>query len=144
MHVQMHGRLISLSVHFYNGIAAATLNGVTWRNSKHVGCVGTCVEAAVVDSGEVAQRNSRDPNDPALIFSHNEMTAFLAGAKDSEFDSPTTLVAPLAFAAVFGDGPPRCDSVLGPICSLAEDDQWHCQLPEDHQGLCQAPDGTTW
>ena len=36
--------------------------------------------------GEVAMRNSRDPGGPALIFSRNEMAAFLAGAKDGESD----------------------------------------------------------
>jgi hypothetical protein len=36
--------------------------------------------------GEVAMRNSRDPGGPVLIFSRNEMAAFLAGAKDGEFD----------------------------------------------------------
>lgn len=61
----------------------------------------------------------------------------------------TTLTAitpavPFGSAALFGYDPPRCDSVLGHIYSLAEDDQWHCQLPDGHQGLCQAPDGTTW
>jgi hypothetical protein len=129
---------------FHNGMPAAALTGVTWRKSTHSGCLGNCVETAVVDSGEVALRNSRDPHGPALIFSHTEMAAFLAGAKDGEFDSLTTLATPLACAAVFENDPPRCDSVLGPIYSLAEDDQWHCQLPEGHEGLCQAPDGTTW
>jgi len=60
--------------------------------------------------------------------------------------TPTALTpaALPAAAALFGYDQPRCDSVLGHIYSLAEDDQWHCQLREDHDGLCQAPDGTTW
>jgi hypothetical protein len=69
-----------------NGLAAAALAGVTWRKSKHSGCIGNCVEAATLESGEVALRNSRDPNGPVLIFSLPEMAAFLAGAKDGEFD----------------------------------------------------------
>jgi hypothetical protein len=75
-----------MSQHVHNGMPAASLAGVTWRKSKRSGCVGNCVEAAALDSGEVALRNSRDPNGPALIFSRDEMAAFLAGAKDGEFD----------------------------------------------------------
>ena len=36
--------------------------------------------------GAVAMRNSRDPGGSALIFSRNAMAAFLAGAKDGEFN----------------------------------------------------------
>jgi uncharacterized protein DUF397 len=69
-----------------NGLAAAPLAGVTWRKSKHSGCVGNCVEADTLESGEVALRNSRAPSGPALIFRRDEMAAFLAGAKHGEFD----------------------------------------------------------
>jgi uncharacterized protein DUF397 len=31
-------------------------------------------------------RNSRDPGDPALIFTRDEMAALLTGAKDGKFD----------------------------------------------------------
>ena len=69
-----------------NGIPAASLTGVTWRKSSRSGQLGNCVEAAVLSTGEVAMRNSRDPGGPALIFTRDEMAAFLAGAKDGEFD----------------------------------------------------------
>ncbi|HEY6422689.1 MAG TPA: DUF397 domain-containing protein [Pseudonocardiaceae bacterium] len=69
-----------------NGMSAAGLGGVTWRKSRHSGQLGNCVEAAALDSGAVAMRNSREPGGPALIFSRDEMAAFLAGAKDGEFD----------------------------------------------------------
>src|SRR5579884_1464149 len=137
----MHGRSISLSPHFYNGMPAAALAGVIWRKSRRSGCLGNCVEAAVLNRGHVALRNSRDPRGPALIFSRGEMAAFLAGAKDGEFDSVVTPATPRASATAFGDDPPRCASVLGHINSLADDDEWHCQLPEGHEDPCQAPDG---
>jgi hypothetical protein len=38
------------------------LSGVTWHKSKHSGQLGHCVEAAALESGEVAMRNSRDPS----------------------------------------------------------------------------------
>lgn len=75
-----------MSTSVSNGMPATGLAGVTWRKSKHSGQLGNCVEAAPLDSGEVALRNSRYPSGPALIFSHDEMAAFLAGAKDGEFD----------------------------------------------------------
>jgi hypothetical protein len=52
----------------------------------HSGQLGNCVETASLDSGEVSVRNSRYPNGPALIFSREEMAAFLASAKDGAFD----------------------------------------------------------
>jgi hypothetical protein len=69
-----------------NGMSAAGLAGVNWRKSRHSGQLGNCVETAALAGGEVAMRNSRYPDGPALIFSHDEMAAFLAGAKDGEFD----------------------------------------------------------
>lgn len=69
-----------------NGISAADLAGVTWRKSRHSGQLGNCVETAALDGGGVAVRNSRHPSGPALIFTRDEVAAFLAGAKDGEFD----------------------------------------------------------
>jgi hypothetical protein len=73
-----------------NGMSAADLAGVTWRKSRHSGQLGNCVEAAALNSGDVAVRNSRHPSGgPALIFTRDEMAAFLAGAKDGELDDLT-------------------------------------------------------
>jgi hypothetical protein len=69
-----------------NGTPATRLAGVTWRKSRHSGQIGNCVETTALDSGEIALRNSRYPSGPALIFTRDEMAAFLAGAKDGEFD----------------------------------------------------------
>jgi hypothetical protein len=44
------------------------------------------VETAALNSGEIALRNSRYPSGPALIFTRDEIAAFLTGAKDGEFD----------------------------------------------------------
>ncbi|MGH3838799.1 MAG: DUF397 domain-containing protein, partial [Pseudonocardiaceae bacterium] len=63
----------------------ARLAAATWRKSTHSGQIGNCVEAALLDSDEVALRNSRYPSGTALVFSCDEMAAFLAGAKDGEF-----------------------------------------------------------
>jgi hypothetical protein len=81
------GGLIIMSQQTHHGMRAATLAGVTWRKSKHSGCVGNCVEVAALNNDKVAMRNSREPNGPALIFGRDEMAAFLAGAKDGKFES---------------------------------------------------------
>ena len=88
MHVQAHYLTEdhAMSQLVCNGMSAADLAGVTWRKSRHSGQLGNCVEAAALNSGDVAVRNSRHPSGPALIFTRDEMAAFLAGARDGEFD----------------------------------------------------------
>jgi Domain of unknown function (DUF397) len=71
---------------FQNGMPAARLIGALWRKSKRSGALGNCVEVASLASGEIAVRNSRFPEGPALVYTRDEMAAFLAGAKDGEFD----------------------------------------------------------
>ncbi|MGH3802076.1 MAG: DUF397 domain-containing protein [Pseudonocardiaceae bacterium] len=66
--------------------SATRLAAVMWRKSKHSGQLGNCVEAASLESGDIALRNSRYPSGPVLIFSRDEMTASLIGAKDGEFN----------------------------------------------------------
>jgi hypothetical protein len=41
---------------------------------------------AQLASGEIAVRNSRHPSGPALVYTRAEIAAFLAGAKNGEFD----------------------------------------------------------
>jgi hypothetical protein len=69
-----------------NGMPATELRGVAWRKSRHSNSQGTCVELASLPGGEVAVRNSRHPDSPALIYTPAEMDAFIRCAKDGEFD----------------------------------------------------------
>jgi len=69
-----------------NGVSAMVLEGAAWRKSVHSGAQGNCVEVAALVGGGIAVRNSRDPQGPALIYTKAELAAFLAGAKDGEFD----------------------------------------------------------
>jgi len=71
---------------FRNGISADSLEGVDWKKSRHSGPQGNCVELAALPDGGVALRNSRDPQGPALVYSREEINAFLDGVKDGEFD----------------------------------------------------------
>ena len=61
-------------------------HSIRWRKSSHSNPHGECVEAAKLPDGQVAVRNSRHPSHAALIFTRAEMTAFVRGAKDGEFD----------------------------------------------------------
>ncbi len=69
-----------------NGMPATELPDVAWRKSRHSNSQGTCVELAGLPGGEIAVRNSRHPDSPALIYTPAEMDAFIRGAKDGEFD----------------------------------------------------------
>jgi hypothetical protein len=48
---------------------------------------GNGVEIAKLRNGEVAMRNSRHPEGPALVFTPAEFEAFVGGARDGDFTS---------------------------------------------------------
>lgn len=61
------------------------LNGWEVPPSGNWGGVPICVEVAR-KSGQVAVRDSKNPNQPFLRFSNEEWSAFLKGAKAGQFD----------------------------------------------------------
>ena len=69
-----------------NGVPATELGRVRWRKSSASNPSGNCVELAELPDGAVAMRNSRQPGGPALVYTHAEMAAFLAGVRNGEFD----------------------------------------------------------
>jgi hypothetical protein len=62
------------------------LSNAQWRKSVRSGpnC-DNCVEVAFVGSA-IAVRDSKNQAGPVLVFTPGEWDAFVAGAKDGEFD----------------------------------------------------------
>lgn len=63
------------------------LSKAVWRKSRYSSSNGgNCVEVASNLPGVVAVRDSKDREGPALVFTPGEWQAFLAGARNGEFD----------------------------------------------------------
>lgn len=73
-------------MHIDHGMQDERLQNAVWRKSRRSNPSGNCVELAELDGGGVAVRNSRHPSGPALIYTPAEITAFIQGAKDGDFD----------------------------------------------------------
>lgn len=60
------------------------LSRAQWRKSRHSG-MQNCVEVAAF-RGAIAIRDSKNPDDPALIFTTRQIHAFLNNTKKNRFD----------------------------------------------------------
>jgi Domain of unknown function (DUF397) len=70
-----------------NGTPAYELPPLRWQKSGRSNPSGNCVEMARLPEGSIAVRNSRDPRGPALVYTVDEIEAFLLGARDGDFDN---------------------------------------------------------
>ena len=69
----------------HNGMQATRLGWASWRKSRRSNPSGNCVEVAFLPAGQVAMRNSRHPDGPALVFTRADWDAFIGGARDGDF-----------------------------------------------------------
>jgi hypothetical protein len=73
----------------YNGMPAGELKDVQWRRAGGgpEGEGGEGIEMARLPDGQIAVRNSADPDGPALIYTRAEIEALIGGAQDGDFDA---------------------------------------------------------
>lgn len=64
-----------------NGMRAADLGPDGWSRPWSSPNGGSCLEARKLPGGQVALRQSTDPDSPALILERDEIQAFIGGAK---------------------------------------------------------------
>lgn len=67
--------------------APAKLAGVCWQKSRRSNSQGACVELAGLPGGDIAIRNSRDPDGPVLFYTKAEIRALIEGVKEGDFDN---------------------------------------------------------
>jgi hypothetical protein len=71
----------------YNGMPRRLLHDLVWQKSRRSNPSGNCVELAVLPThGGVAVRNSRHRDGPVLVYTLDEIAAFLGGVLDGDFD----------------------------------------------------------
>lgn len=66
--------------------ANSELGTEQWRKPWSGSNGGNCVEAKKLNDGQVALRQSTDPNGPALICSAQEIEALISAAKNGTAD----------------------------------------------------------
>ncbi|MBF6204313.1 DUF397 domain-containing protein [Streptomyces gardneri] len=64
------------------------LSGSKWFKSTRSSAGNECVEIAHLDGGRVGVRDSKNPGGGVLVFAPSEWDAFLAEARDGQFDRP--------------------------------------------------------
>jgi hypothetical protein len=64
-----------------NGMPATQLGPEGWVKPWSGSNGGDCLEAKILPGGQVALRQSADPESPALILEPSEIRAFVNGAK---------------------------------------------------------------
>ena len=65
---------------------SSELAGARWFKSSRSGAGKECVEVAFLFSGRVGVRDSKNPDDPALIFGTADWTAFTTAVQRGRFD----------------------------------------------------------
>jgi hypothetical protein len=70
-------------------VSPADLANASWSKSSFSAANGDCVDVARLHPDLIGVRDTKDKGrGPVLVFTQAEWTAFIAGAKHGEFDSP--------------------------------------------------------
>jgi hypothetical protein len=83
-------------------LSASERVSLAWIKARSSTANGVCVEVASA-VGNIAIRDSKDPNGPILVYTPSEFRAFLEGARNGEFDN----LVRLPTARLATDGPSR-------------------------------------
>ena len=67
-------------------IESASALGLNWVKSSFSGNNGNCVEIASMQDGDLAVRDSKNADGPALCFGPGAWAAFVAGVHAGEFE----------------------------------------------------------
>lgn len=67
---------------------ASKTDELLWFKSSRSAGNGACVEVALVVSGAIAMRDSKDPHGPILRFPAASWQSFVADVRTGEFDRP--------------------------------------------------------
>jgi hypothetical protein len=70
----------------HNGMSAADLPDARWYKSRLSSPQGNCVEVATLPGEQIAMRNSRHPDGPALIFTRAEVKDLVDAIGQGELD----------------------------------------------------------
>jgi Domain of unknown function (DUF397) len=69
-------------------VTAADVNRAPWRKSTFSNMNGSCVEVSRLLPDRIGVRDTKDSGaGPVLIFTGAEWAAFIAGAKEGQFDN---------------------------------------------------------
>lgn len=67
-------------------LSASERESLTWLKARSSTVNGHCIEIAST-AGNIAIRDSKDPDGPILVYTPSEFRAFLDGVRNGEFDS---------------------------------------------------------
>ena len=71
-----------------HGTTPAEVSRAFWRKSTYSNMNGSCVEIGRLLPDRIGVRDTKDNGTgPVLIFTSSEWDAFIAGAKDGQFDN---------------------------------------------------------
>lgn len=86
----------------YNGMPASDLGESHWERPWSGTSGGQCVEMKRLPDGRVAVRQSTDPAGPALIYTPEEIAAFVTGVKKGLADHMTAPDPPRGWTSAPG------------------------------------------